>query len=528
MINHFQPLASQPKNKFSRIYSALFSVLFIVLAMPATSQVDIEWQKSFGTPFTDNALQVFPDEKGNIIVIGLETHADFTGNLRPYMMTSKMDPAGNVIWKTYHDVAFNTFNPPLDYSVGKHFYTEEFGDTLLNLVININQQVLQYKILDQTGDYYFYEIATSDILDVDRQNEKVYANVLCSIQQSCYGPDSLVVEKFDPSPDSIIFNPIEWTFQMKQNFRTAPIQGHYDFDIQDISMDGSGNTFLLVQIERWDFQFCTDCADAFVDAWSEVFKFDHEGNLVKHVNLKTVKAVVAGMRFVRLSGEDMIIQINDINAAGTKLLTTLYRLDHELSLQKKIEMNEAYFLVQADEDNNFFTSRNIFDESNPEIKGLSDVLVSAYNANGDLLWDEYYGGSSWDFPYGLSLANDGSLYVLANTESSDFDVDENFGGQDIWLVKLSEAGATGVDEHLADDLFSVFPNPATDFIMIGSSERMQIVMNDLQGREVLRKETGPMDLRIDLTSLPEGCYVLTAINDSQHVFSSLVVKMKTD
>ena len=54
---------------------------------------------------------------------------------------------------------------------------------------------------------------------------------------------------------------------MKQSFRTAPITGHYDFDIQDIRFDQDGYAYLLVQIERWDFQFCTDCADAFVDAW---------------------------------------------------------------------------------------------------------------------------------------------------------------------------------------------------------------------------------------------------------------------
>jgi|GEM_PF-927298 len=505
-------------------FSWLCVAMALIYSTSVHAQLDIEWQKSFGTSMTDNAVQVFPDEKGNIIIIGKETHADFTGNFRPYLMTAKLDPAGNEIWKTYHDVAFNLFNPPIDYSIGKHFYTEEWGDTLLNIVIGMNQQSYQYKILDRTGDYYFYDIAQSTIIDVDRVNEKVYANVLCSIQQSCYGPDSLVVEKFDPTPDSIIFNPIEWTYELKQNLRTPPLQGHCDFNLQDIRMDHEGNTYLLVQIERWDFQFCTDCADAFVDAWSEVFKFDQEGNLVKHVNLQTVKAVVSTMGFVWMGEDDMTIQINDINSTGTKLLTTLYRINDDLNVQKKIVMDEVYFLVQADDENNLFAARNIFDENNPEIKGLSDVIVSGFNANGDLLWDKYFGGSSWDFPHSLSLSDDGSLYFLANTQSNDFDVTESFGDQDIWLVKLSEGGSTGIHNQPLAGTLEIYPNPCYDNLRIGSVEPLQVSIFDAMGVKVLHQEVSPSG-QIEVNMLPAGIYTVRSMNDAQQEFVARLVKL---
>jgi hypothetical protein len=523
LMNQLYTTMTNPFYAFTKTIQACLLVVIMASPAIALSQLSIEWQRNYGTSTTDNANQVFPDEKGNVIIIGRETHADFAGNFRPYMMVAKIDPSGNEIWKKYHDVAFNTFNPPLDYGIGKHFYTEEFGDTLLNLVIHINQQVLQYKILDKTGDYYFYEQALSSVLDVDRENEKVYANVLCSIQQSCYGPDSLVVEKFDPSPDSIIFNPIEWTYAIKQNFRTTPIQGHYDFDVQDIRMDSAGFVYLLVQIERWDFQFCTDCGDAFIDAWSEVFKFDNEGNLLKHVNLKTVRAVVSGMRFVRMHEDGMIIQINDINAGGTKMLTTLYRLDDDLNLQKKIEMSEAYNLVEADEQHNIYTARNIFDEQDPEIKGLSDVLVTAFDADGVELWEEYYGGSSWDFPHSLTLGQDGALYFLANTESSDFDVAENFGGQDIWLVKLSENGATGISDPASATALTIFPNPSSDNIRIETDEILQVTIYDVMGKPVITREVSPSE-NIDITVLPAGLYTVRSIYDAQQEFVARLVK----
>ena len=152
---------------------ATIGLLAFSITMPITAQTKMEWQKTIGTPFHDNALQVFPDEQGNIIVIGKESHADFAGNIREYMMVVKYDAAGQEIWKTYHDVAFNVFNAPVDYSIGDHFYTEEFGDTLLNLIIKIQDRVLQYKILDHSGQYYFYEETLAEIIDVNRKNEKV-------------------------------------------------------------------------------------------------------------------------------------------------------------------------------------------------------------------------------------------------------------------------------------------------------------------------------------------------------------------
>jgi hypothetical protein len=497
----------------------------MALTIQVSSQTSIVWQKSIGTEYGDNAISVFQDQSGNTVVIGKELHLDFTGNIRDYMMLTKLDPDGNQIWKTYHDVAFETFSLPVDYSVGGHFYTEEFSDTMLNLIISIENRKLQYRVLDKTGDYYFYDELPASVIDINVENEKVYATVLCSFQQSCYGPDSLIVERFDPTPDDSTFNTIEWTFALKQNLRTAHIQGHYDFNVQDIRMDADGSTYLLVQIERWDFRFCTDCADAFIDAWCEIFKFDRDGVLVKNSNLKTAKALVSRMRFIRVYEDNMLVQINDINAAGTKLLTSIYRVSKELTLEKKFDMDDAFNHVHADIDLNLFTVRNIFDANDPQIKGLSDILVSSYTKDGILKWKQYFGGSSWEYPYGLSLADDGGIYFLANTESTDFDIAENFGNQDIWLVKLLEGGSTTVNNTTKPGSLSLFPNPSFDYIYIDSPENLKVSVFDMHGRKVIHHEINSSDSHIDMQSLPDGTYLIKGVNETGHEFISRVMKM---
>ncbi len=502
-----------------------FLSFFALLFIPLFSQTSIAWQRSIGDIYADKAINIFPDRHGNIIAVGQEPHFDFTGNLRDYMLLTKYDPAGNVLWKTYHDVQFETFSLPLDYYIGRHFYTEEWGDTLLNLVINIAGRTLQYRVNDQTGQFFFAEEIASEIVDVNlNTNDKVYANILCSIQQACYGPDSLVVQAINPIPDST-FNTVRWTFEMKQSFRTAPIQGHYDFDLQDIRFDQDGFAYLLVQIERWDFQFCTDCADAFVDAWCEVFKFDPQGQLVRHVNLKTAKAVVSSMNFLKIDSNNLVIQINDINAAGTKVLTSVYKVSSkELVLEKKFDLDLLYPDVRVDDQYNYYSIRNVFDANDPNVKGLSDILVSKYTSDGTRLWKQYFGGSSWEFPQGLALGNDGGVYFFANSESHDFDVAENNGSQDMWLVKLTEEGTTGIGELTEKETLSAYPNPAIDVINIHADDALRISIYDMRGNAVLRQDTKTSD-QVNIAKLPAGVYVVRGMDAAGKEFLSRIVKL---
>ncbi|MDQ3017389.1 MAG: T9SS type A sorting domain-containing protein, partial [Bacteroidota bacterium] len=305
-----------------------------------------------------------------------------------------------------------------------------------------------------------------------------------------------MVEKINPIPDSV-FNFVDWRFEIKQNFRTNPIQGHYDFDNNDVTMDEDGNVYLLTQIERWDFQFCTDCGDAFVDAFCEIFKFDTNGLLVKHVKLKTSKAVVSGMEFLKCADGDIVVRLNDINASNTAILTTVYRLDYDLSLEKEFTMDQFYNHLVVDENLNVIACTNVYDPNDPNIKGASDAVVTKYNKDGMFQWKSYYGGTSFDFPRGAVMTSEGGIVFLANTSSTDFDIAENYGSQDIWVVKLTE-GTTG-NEDLGEEKIFIFPNPTADYIHIASNTavfKMRIV--DLLGKQVLEGAASLSNTSVDV------------------------------
>lgn len=72
--------------------------------------------------------------------------------------------------------------------------------------------------------------------------------------------------------------------------------------------------------------------------------------------------------------------------------------------------------------------------------GSYDNWVIRFDSIGNIIWQNAFGGSSWD--EGISIINcyDGNFIVAANTWSEDGDVSFNHGSYDWWLVKISEDG----------------------------------------------------------------------------------------
>jgi len=67
--------------------------------------------------------------------------------------------------------------------------------------------------------------------------------------------------------------------------------------------------------------------------------------------------------------------------------------------------------------------------------GSYDLILLKYNADGSLLWQKTWGGSDWDFGYGVAVDGSGNIYVTGRTE--------NFGAgnDDLVLLKYSADGS---------------------------------------------------------------------------------------
>ena len=81
-------------------------------------------------------------------------------------------------------------------------------------------------------------------------------------------------------------------------------------------------------------------------------------------------------------------------------------------------------------------------------------------------------------------------------------------------IASSTTGISGVD---AASNFYAFPNPARDIVTLYSKAEINAVsILDLTGKEVMKIRNYTSGTSIDVSSLPQGCYILRTENNSGH------------
>lgn len=90
--------------------------------------------------------------------------------------------------------------------------------------------------------------------------------------------------------------------------------------------------------------------------------------------------------------------------------------------------------------------------------GVGEFWGTRLDANGDLIWRRYFGGTNNDRSFGVVEANDGGLVMVGASESDDFDISNSKGSYDFWVVKVTAKGemlweksfgGTGIDKAYA-------------------------------------------------------------------------------
>lgn len=83
---------------------------------------------------------------------------------------------------------------------------------------------------------------------------------------------------------------------------------------------------------------------------------------------------------------------------------------------------------------------NFPDAKNTQKHAGGDYWVMRLNSQGELLWSRYFGGTNTDTAYAIQSDEEGNLWILGTSDSSDFDVANNRGTYDGWLLVLNPQG----------------------------------------------------------------------------------------
>lgn len=75
-----------------------------------------------------------------------------------------------------------------------------------------------------------------------------------------------------------------------------------------------------------------------------------------------------------------------------------------------------------------------------ENKGMSDVWIFKIDSTGEILWSKTMGGSGGDSSWSIDETDDSGFIVVGSTSSTDGDIAENNGGIDAWVIKFDSNG----------------------------------------------------------------------------------------
>jgi hypothetical protein len=155
--------------------------------------------------------------------------------------------------------------------------------------------------------------------------------------------------------------------------------------------------------------------------------------------------------------------------------------------------------------------------------GINDYIALKISDAGEELWKKTVGSKGEDILRKLIETRDGG-YLLAGTSNSKSSQDKNstIGGNDFWVVKLKDKQKP---EEIKVNIEAI-PNPVTTFTNIIISydfEQGTASVYDLLGRQMQHFEIHSRTVPIDLSSYPEGIYVVS-IKTNVHTDGVKVIK----
>jgi hypothetical protein len=152
-------------------------------------------------------------------------------------------------------------------------------------------------------------------------------------------------------------------------------------------------------------------------------------------------------------------------------------------------------------------------------KGTDDYIALKVDATGQELWNKTVGSNGEDILKKAIETRDGG-YVLAgtslvNASRASGERDSVIGSNDFWVVKLKDAQK----QEVVRVAIEAFPNPTKSFtnVIVGYEfESGTATVADLSGRQLQQFEVSSRTVPIDLSSYPDGMYIVNIkTNDGQ-------------
>ena len=191
-----------------------------------------------------------------------------------------------------------------------------------------------------------------------------------------------------------------------------------------------------------------------------------------------------------------------------------------------------------------FTESDDFDINNA--RGSYDFWIVKLDETGNLDWESTLGGTGIERAQDIAKTNDGGYVITGSTFSNDVDISENNGEADIWLVKIDSQGNLLWENSFGGAQFdaseSVIASQDGGYIITGNSKSTStdeltnagendiwLVKTDADGNMVWQKSFGGtgLDFGFDAIETLDGSILLVG-ETSSSIFLDIQTKGLSD
>jgi hypothetical protein len=139
------------------------------------------------------------------------------------------------------------------------------------------------------------------------------------------------------------------------------------------------------------------------------------------------------------------------------------------------DVDQLHSMVELDDASVILAGRsssNISGDKTEDSRGGSDYWIVKIDKNGNKLWDKTYGGSDYEWTGYICKSEDGGLLLSGESSSniSSEKSENSYGSKDIWILKLDTSGNIIWDKTIGSNMDDLgnFVVSNLDFIYISS------------------------------------------------------------
>ncbi len=346
--------------------------------------------------------------------------------------------------------------PPIDLN-GSIEYVKTFGGSGVDAAVDVVQAT--------NGNYII--VGTTDSMDGDVTGKTTTDKDYWMLEVS---PDGMLIsnQTYGGSQDDIV-NSISKTddggyimsgYSRSNDGDVSGNEGFQDFWL--VKTNNTGNiqwekNFGFLGTDQATNVFETSTGNFFLTGFLDVTASNGEGNdATSGTEIDDTRTNLHGV------GEYWGILLD---ATGNKIWRRYFGGSSNDRSNDAIETSDGGFLMTGASESSDF---DITDD-----KGSYDFWAVRLDINGNLLWTKSFGGSEIDISYAIENTDDNGYLIVGDTRSSDKDVSNLYGNADIWAVKFNDEGTIVWEQNYGGASFEsardIIKLSNGDFAIVGNS-----------------------------------------------------------